>query len=141
MSVITEGVVVYYPGYAQVQVQQNVIIQQISAISNSFQMTVTTTNPNNYKLGQKVTFIVPAIFGMPQLNNLVGTILSITSETEFVMNINSSNFYSFQYPMSFPPAYSLPYAIPYSSGPQIPPSLPLPDQTGFNGTVYNNGQF
>ena len=141
MSVVTEGTITYYPGYQQVQVQQNVIIQQISSISNNLQAIIGTVNVNNYLIGQKVTFRIPGIFGMQQINNLVGIVIGIISSTQFVVNVNTLSFEPFSIPISLPSAYTPPYVIPYCSGPQIPITYPLPNQTSFDGTIYNNGQF
>ena len=141
MSVVTEGSVIYYPGYGQRQVQQNIIIQQIAAITNAVQMQVTTTNPNFYHISQKVTFSIPSIFGTRELNTISGVIIQVISDSIFITDIDSSYLTPFAYPITLPQAYSLPYVVPYSSGPQIPPTIPLPDQNSFYGTVYNNGQF
>lgn len=62
--------VTYYPGYNQVQVEYLPIKQQIASITQANPMVVTTSNPHGYQAGQNVAFLIPAIFGMPQLNEI-----------------------------------------------------------------------
>lgn len=67
-------------------------------ISKAAQAVVTVNIPHNYKVGQAVRFSVPAVCGMVQMDQLVGTIVSITSPTIFVVNIDSSAFTTFTFP-------------------------------------------
>jgi hypothetical protein len=130
--------VVYYPGYNQIQVTQNYLCQQISAITNANPMVVTTTNNHNYNPGMKVSFQIPGMYGMQQLVGLVGFVAAVTSNT-LTININSTNFTPFVVP-SLPRSYSLPYVVPYASGPYLPPQpLPYGNENSFEGTIYNNG--
>ena len=72
--------VIYYPGYSQVQVQQNFITQTIASITNANPMVVTTENNHNYMAGLEITFLIPVAFGMTELNNLNAQILSSVGE-------------------------------------------------------------
>lgn len=139
MSVFSQSSVIYYPGYSQTQVYENFIVRNIDSITNSFPMVVTTTVPHKYVAGLKVRFMIPSSFGMQELNQLEGQIISLTSDT-LTINLNSTNFTVFSYPNSLPSAYTLPSVIPTSSGPPLPPEpLPYGNQDSFEGTFFNNG--
>lgn len=131
--------VIYYPGYSQVQVQENLLVQTIATISNSNPMILTTVNPNNYVAGMDVTFLIPAQFGMTQLNNINAQVLQVSGNS-LTIDLDSTHFTSFAYPSPLPSAFTPPSIIPNASGPYLPP-LPLPcgNQTSFEGTIFNNG--
>lgn len=72
----------------------------ITAISSSGVNTVVTTSVNNqFAIGQEVQFNIPPEWGMVQLNQLKGYVISVTSNTATV-NIDSSAFSAFAYPTS-----------------------------------------
>lgn len=131
--------VIYYPGYSQVQVQENLRVQSIASITNSFPMIVTTVNDHGYVAGMMVAFLIPTQFGMVELNKLNAQVLSITNNT-LTINLDSRNFSVFSYPSPLPSAYTPPSVIPNSSGPYLPP-IPLPygNQDSFEGVIFNNG--
>jgi len=129
----------YYPGYSQEQVQENLRVKTILSITNSNPMVVTTVNDHGYVAGMMVTFLIPTQFKMVELNNLNVQVISLTSNS-LTINLDSSNFSVFSYPSPLPSAYTNPSVIPNSSGPYLPP-LPLPygNQDSFEGVIYNNG--
>lgn len=129
----------YYPGYSQTQVKENLIIQTIESITQTFPMVVTTINNHNYVIGMIITFLIPLQFGMQQLNNSMGPVIDLTTNT-LTININAINFTPFAYPSPLPSAFTPPSIIPYASGRYLPP-LPLPygNQDSFEGTIYNAG--
>lgn len=131
--------VMYYPGYSQVQVGDNLTWQQIASITQANPMVVTTTNDHGYVAGMNVTFLIPGMFGMTQLNGQNLQVTAITSKT-LTINVDSTHYTPFAYPSPLPSAYSIPTVIPNSSGPYLPP-LPLPygNQDSFEGVIYNNG--
>jgi hypothetical protein len=132
--------VTYYPGYSQVQVEENLRVQTIASITQSNPMVVTTVNNHGYVAGMKVTFLIPPQFGMSQLNNLIGQVTQLTLNT-LTINIDSSRFNAFSYPSPLPNAYTPPSLIAYSSGPYLPPQpLPYGNQDSFEGVIFNNGQ-
>lgn len=134
------SVVTYYPGYSQVQVQENLRCQTILSVTNANPCVVTTVNDHDYVAGMEVRFLIPTAFGMQELNKLDAVqVIALTSNT-LTMKLDSRHFSTFQYPSSLPTAYSTPSVIPNNSGPYLPP-LPLPygNQTSFEGVVYNNG--
>lgn len=72
-----------------------------SGTSTVVQLSVTHT----YVVGEKVQFKVPSVYGMTQLNNLVGTITAIntattTSGNTITVDIDSSAFTAFAFPSS-----------------------------------------
>lgn len=131
--------IIYYPGYSQVVVTQNLVVRDILAITNSYPMVVTTTENHGYVAGMNVNFKIPNAFGMIELNGLTVQVLSITDDT-LTIDLDSRNFSVFSYPSPLPLAYTPPVVIPYSSGKYLPP-LPLPygNQDSFEGVKYNNG--
>jgi hypothetical protein len=134
MSIIT-----YYPGYSQVQVQENLRVQTIASITNAFPMILTTIKDHDYVPGMNVTFLIPAQFGMIELNNVNCQVLQVTNNT-LTINLDSSNFTPFAYPSPLPLAYTPPSVIPNSSGVYLLP-LPLPNgnQDSFEGVIFNAG--
>lgn len=131
--------IIYYPGYSQVVVTQNLRTQTILSISQAYPMIVTTVNDHDYVPGMNVTFLIPTQFGMVQLNDQNIQVISVTNNT-LTCNVDSSNFTPFVYPSPLPQAYTPPSVIPNSSGKYLPP-LPLPygNQDSFEGVIYNNG--
>lgn len=76
-------------------------ISAISTVTNGglpSTMQVTTTNPNQFALGQLVRFLIPPGWGIIQLNNQLGFITQIVSSTVFVVNIDPTNFNAFTTP-------------------------------------------
>ncbi len=131
--------VTYYPGYAQQQVSDNLIVQTIQNITNANPMVVTTVNPHGYTVGMVVRFVIPNLFGMIQLNGLAGQVIELTSNT-LTISINSINFLPFSYPISLPSAYTYPSVIPNNSGVVLTPNpLPYGNQDTFQGAIWNNG--
>lgn len=89
----------------------------ISKVATGATTLVTMTVAHNYKVGQKVKFVVPAAFDMVQLNGLEGTITAINvsdgaSTNTITVDINSSAFTAFAWPLttdgSFTPAQVIP---------------------------------
>lgn len=131
--------VVYYPGYSQVQVQENLLVQTISSITQDLNMVITTMENHGYVAGMKLTFLIPPQFGMVQLNGLNGQVLQLTPNT-LTIDIDSRSFTPFAYPSPLPSAFTPPSVIPNSSGPYLSP-LPMPygNQDSFEGAIFNNG--
>ncbi len=131
--------VIYYPGYSQVQVQDNLIVQAILSITQSFPMVITTVNDHGYVAGMMVRFLIPAGFGMVELNSINTQVTQVTNNT-LTCNLNSTAFTPFAYPSPLPNAYTQPSVIPNSSGSYLSP-LPLSygNQDSFEGVIFNNG--
>lgn len=60
----------------------NVVLGQITS--------VTTTEDNNYVIGQLVRLLIPSSFGCRQLNESLGYVVSIPAPNEVVVAIDSS---------------------------------------------------
>lgn len=140
MATPSQSAVVYYPGYSQTIITENLVWQVITSITQANPMVITTVNDHNYPAGVNVTFLIPVMFGMQQLNGQNIQVISVTNNT-LTCNVNSTNYNPFAYPMSLPNAYTPPTVIPNASGPYLPP-LPLPygNQDSFEGVIYNAGQ-
>lgn len=134
--------VIYYPGYSQQQVSDNLICRNIAAITNSYPMIVTTVTDHGYVAGMMVTFLIPPSFGMIELNGLNVQVVEIVDETNVLVNFDSTNITPFVFPSPLPNAYTPASIIPNSSGPYLPP-LPLPygNQDSFEGAIFNVGIF
>lgn len=133
--------IMYYPGYSQVQVRDNLLVRTIDSITQSYPMVLTTSEDHGYVAGIIVTFLIPASFGMVQLNGLNVQVLEVTSNS-LTINLDTTSFTAFAYPSPLPSAFTPPSVIPNSSGPYLPP-LPLPygNQDSFEGAIYNVGIF
>ncbi len=129
----------YYPGYSQVQVNQNLKVRTIASITNSNPMVVTTDVDHGYPAGVIVSFLIPDRFGMKILNELKAQVIAVTNDT-LTVALDSLRFDAFAYP-TLPVAYTPPSVIPTSSGPPLPPNIPLPDpnQNSFEGVIFNDG--
>lgn len=129
----------YYPGYSQVQVNQNLKVRTIASITNSNPMIVTTTVDHDYPAGVIVSFLIPDRFGMKILNDIKAQVIAVTADT-LTVAVDSLMFDAFAYP-TLGTAYTPPSVIPVSSGPLLPPNVPLPygNQDSFEGVIYNDG--
>lgn len=61
----------------------------ISAITRGITTTVTTTVDQNYVVGQLIRFIIPPSFGIRQLNEQQGYVISIPAVNQVVVDIDS----------------------------------------------------
>lgn len=71
----------------------------ISAITNSFPATVTTTFAHQYKSGTIVRLDIPPADGMQQISGQTFPIL-VTGATTFTVPVNTTNFDPFAIPVS-----------------------------------------
>lgn len=76
----------------------------ITSVSKATSAVIKMSVTHGYKVGQAVRFIVPAAFGMTELNGLVGNITAIdtttTSGNTITVDIDSSAFTTFAFPAS-----------------------------------------
>lgn len=71
----------------------------ITAVSTGATTTVTASVTHGYAVGEVVSFRVPSIWGMTQLNELDGEILSVnTTNNTITVDIDSSAFTAFAWP-------------------------------------------
>lgn len=73
---------------------------------------VTTTVNHLYQVGIMVRFDIPPLFGMQQLNQQVGTVLTIPSPTTFTIDLPTAAFDPFVIPSTFPPPYQDAQVVP-----------------------------
>lgn len=89
----------------------------ITAITNAFPALVTTSFPHQYITGLIVRLYVPYNFGMVQANHLEGAI-TVTSDTQFKIDIDTTNFSPFVIP-AIPPGH-LPAGVPLQYAQVVP---------------------
>ena len=115
-------------------------VAYIEAITTGSTTTVTTTAPHNFVVGQEIAFRIPSAWGTTQLNSLpnstipgspiYGFVTSVTSNTVFVCNINSTGYTAFNTNQTVA-------SVPGLSFPQV---LAVGDvNTG--GAAYSGGAF
>lgn len=132
--------VIYYPGYSQTTVAENLVCRDIASITNAYPMVVTTALDHGYVAGMDVTFLIPIQYGMRELNGINVQVIAVPTTTTLSINFDSSKLSPFAYPSPLPTAYTPASVVPNSSGPYLSP-LPLPfgNQDSFEGTIYNAG--
>ena len=78
----------------------------VTAVTQATNAQVTTSQANTYVVGQKVEFTVPSSFGMVQLNNFNQAsskppiITSIVDAYNFKINVDTTNYTAFAFPLS-----------------------------------------
>lgn len=88
----------------------------ITKISKASQAVVTLSVTHGYQVGQVVRMVVPAAFGMPQMNGLQATIVAVntttTSGNTITLNVDSTSFTTFAFPLAA--------AVPFSPAEVVP---------------------
>lgn len=69
----------------------------VNAITNGVTALIITSFDHDYKNGLIVSFRIPKRFGMPKMNNLVGTV-TVVGTTTFTVDIDTSFFNAFMVP-------------------------------------------
>jgi len=93
--------------------------RRITKITQATQAVVTLSVTHGYKVGQAIRFNVPAAFGMTQMDGLVGNIVAIDTTTTtgntVTVDIDSSAFTAFTFPLTaavpFSPALTIPVGM------------------------------
>ena len=118
----------------------------VTAISKASSAVVrTSVDPTRfYVVGQKITFRVPASFGMSQMDNLTGTITAVSSANyTLTVNIDSTAFTTFAFPASTasPTTQLFATLAPAGQSTQYNPLTGV--QTGYDFTKapFHTGQF
>jgi len=121
----------------------------ITKITQAASAVVTMSVTHGYKVGQAVRFIVPAAYGMVEMNNLLGTITAIntttTSGNTITVNIDSTAFTAFTFPVSAATPFTFAEVVPVgedtasalSSGVDILTDSTI--NTGYIGMVLTGG--
>lgn len=94
------GTVISYPipAYSNVEIEPQFYQPSrfvISAITRGSTTTVTTSTDHNYVIGQLVRLLVPSAYGIGQINNQEGYVISVPSSTQVVVVIDSSRYSAF----------------------------------------------
>jgi hypothetical protein len=90
----------------------------ITKITQASQAVVSLSVTHGYQVGQLVRFVVPAAFGMVEMDGLQGTIVAINTATTAVtgntitVNIDSSSFTAFAWPLT--------NAVPFTAAEVVP---------------------
>jgi hypothetical protein len=88
----------------------------ITNISQATQAVVTLSVTHGYQVGQLIRMVVPVAFGMTQMNGLQATIVAInttvTSGNTITLNINSSAFTAFAFPLSAAVPFTFAQTVP-----------------------------
>lgn len=83
----------------------------IANITSANPAVVTTTVQHGFYVGQTVRLIVPSVYGMVEMDNLLGTITAAATNS-ITLDIDSSAFTAFQFP--------LPAIVPFSPALVVP---------------------
>lgn len=73
-------------------------VRDILAITNANPAQVTTTFANSYVVGTIIRFVIPNNYGMTLLNGLQCTIIQLVSDTEFLVNVDTTDIDPFVIP-------------------------------------------
>jgi hypothetical protein len=80
----------------------------ITNVTQATSAVVTLSVTHGYVVGEKIQFVLPVIYGMKELNGLVGEITAINTTTNTItVNIDTSAFTAF----TFPRASSVPFTF------------------------------
>lgn len=71
----------------------------ISAITQAAQAVITMTVTHNFVVGQKVRIYVDPMYGMVEMNGLIGNITAVAAST-ITVDINSTGFTAFAWPLT-----------------------------------------
>jgi hypothetical protein len=118
--------------------------RQITAITQAASAVITLSVTHGYTVGQAVRIIVPAGWGMTQMNGLLGTITAINTATNTItVNINSTAFTAFAFPTSaLASNFSVPQVIPVGEAATSPYEKLLDDATdnvSTSGVIIGTG--
>jgi hypothetical protein len=77
----------------------------ITAVTAGVTTTLVTSVTNSFNVGESVRFVVPAAFGMTQLNGLQGTVIAVnqigtTGNNTVEVDIDSTGFSAFVFPLA-----------------------------------------
>lgn len=73
----------------------------ITSISKAASAVIVMSVTHGFTVGQEVRIVVPAVFGMVEMNNLLGVVTAINTTTNSItVDIDSSGFTTFAFPTS-----------------------------------------
>lgn len=121
----------------------------VTAVTQATQAQVTTSQVHNMVVGQKIEFTIPGSFGMVQLNNFnqpqskPPIITAIVDPYNFTINVNTTNYTAFAFPLSSASPTAALFATVAPAG-QAATFNPITNvTTGYNFTVvpFRSGVF
>jgi hypothetical protein len=102
----------------------------ISAISAAANAVVKMTVTHGYEVGQIVRMVVPAAYGMVEMNGLQGTIIAINTNTNTItLDIDSSGFTAFAFPLTTAVPFTPAEVVPLGEDTAFANSVPVNDLT------------
>lgn len=123
----------------------------ITAISKATNAEITFSEAHSYVVGQLVHFSVPAVFGMSQMNQLTGRVITATGTDtptgsgvyKLTVNIDTSSFTTFAFPASASAITSQLFATMAPAGQQVIRNSSTLAQVGYNTSYapFHSGQF
>ena len=108
----------------------------ITSISQASQAVVTLSVTHGYQVGQLVRMVVPAACGMVQMNGLQATIVAVNTATtgsganSITLNVNSSAFNAFVFPLAA--------AVPFSPAMVVPMGEDTADALAQNVNILSD---
>lgn len=109
----------------------------ITAITAASSAVITMSVTHGMTVGQRVTFVVPAAFGMTQMDSLDAQITAINTTTNTItVNIDSSAFTAFAFPTSASVPFTFAQVIPFGDAP-LTVANPGGDQSVLDGATRN----
>lgn len=121
----------------------------ITKITKAASAVVTLSVTHGYKVGQTVRFVVPAAFGMVEMDGLLGTITAIDTTTTtgntITVNIDSTAFSTFAWPLTASVPFTAAEVVPVgedtaqaiSSG--VDPLLDATENQSYIGMILSGG--
>lgn len=85
----------------------------ITNVTQAAQPTVTTSVDYEFSVGDYVSFRVASEFGMSELNNMVGRVVSIPTPNTFTVDIDTTGFTAFVWPAAAAVPFTYPQVIPF----------------------------
>ncbi len=123
----------------------------VTAISKAVNAEITFSEAHSYVLGQLVHFSVPQSFGMKEMDQLTGRVVSITGVNtptgsdvyKLTVNIDSSAFTTFAFPASSGSPTTALFATMSPAGQQVIRDPSTLAQVGYNTSYapFHSGQF
>lgn len=110
----------------------------IASISLATSAVIVMTVTHGFTVGQQVRMIVPAVFGMTQMDGLLGTVTAINTTTNSItVNIDSSAFTAFAFPTSAIAALGVNFAQVVPVGEAAVNTLALPVANSLDDATRN----
>ena len=102
----------------------------ITSITKANNAVITMSVTHGLTVGQSIKLVIPDVYGMQEINGLTGDIIAIsTANNTITMNIDSSGFSSFAFPLTADIPFSRAEVIPVGQSTALPNANSLEDAT------------